>query len=202
MTPVRSPKPVKPKKIGKRNSNANKLGAKKTIKAAITDEVVITKRFVLPEQTQRMMILITTCCFFLSPVEKKKKRKGFTGRRIMMSKRVKHSRIYGPIKEQKGWGESVCMWLGVGVGVGVSTTELSADWCRPKRWVTGEKEKEVVVGQVLLGATGKWGEWRLVNKNSYVRMCLFECVHVHRRRSHTPLKKESPLFMKCQSDLG
>lgn len=31
-----------------------------------------------------------------------------------MSKRLKHSRIYGPIKEQKGWGECVCMRLGGG----------------------------------------------------------------------------------------
>lgn len=45
--------------------------------------------------------------FFFSPV--KKKEKGLTGRGIMMSKRVKHSRIYGPIKEQKGWGGRVCV---------------------------------------------------------------------------------------------
>lgn len=113
MTPVHCPKPVKPKRMGKRNPD--KLGAKKTIRAAETDEVIITKRFVLPEQTQRTMILITTCCFFLSPVGKK--RKDFTGRRIMMSKIVKHSRIYGPIKEQKGWGE--CLYVTWGEWGGV-----------------------------------------------------------------------------------
>lgn len=116
---------MKPKRNGKRNPGANKLGAKKTIEEAITEEVIVTKRFVLLEQTQRIMILITTCCFFFPVSSKKKERKGLTGRGIIMSKRVKHSRIYGPIKEQKGWGERVCVSKR-GVGGACNRADLRA----------------------------------------------------------------------------
>jgi len=48
-----------------------------------------------------------------------------------MSKRVKHSRIYGPIKEQEGWGESVCVCVCVCVSkqgdMQQARPQLSAD---------------------------------------------------------------------------
>ena len=67
-------------------------------------------------------------CFSYSQREKKRRKKGLTGRRIMMSKTVKHPRIYGPIKEQKRWGqgERVCVCV-QGGDMQQARPQLSAD---------------------------------------------------------------------------
>ena len=104
-----------------------------------------------------------------------KKRKGLTGKGIMMSKRVKHSRIYGPIKEQKGWVESVCVCLSGGTCSRPDHSFLLTD-AGPR----GESWKRR--GGSSPGGYWEEGRVKTVNKGSYV--CLLRNVGA-RSRSRT-----------------